>query len=283
MEKEVLIKKTDGSMEPFQSGKLRRSLRRAGASDEHVEEIVAEVLGMLESRMSTTQIYKKAHSLLRKKEACTVTARYSLKRAVFALGPSGFPFEAFIGELYQAEGYRVSNNDILEGRCVSHETDMLATSDNKTIAAEIKFHNRLGIKTDLKAALYVKARFDDLVGVYDKKLDVTISEGVLITNTKFTSNAERYGTCAGLSMISWSYPHKDGNLHARIIGAGLHPVTCLPSISSREKRILLEHNLVLCRDIKEHSGELVRYGISEKKIPVLLEEASTLCQSCEKV
>lgn len=281
--KKTLIKKTDGSMEYFQASKLRRSLKRAGANPKTIEEIVSKVLRELRPGITTTQIYKKAFSLLRKKEVCTVTARYSLKRAVFALGPSGFPFEAFVGEVYRTRGYRVSNNDVLKGRCVEHETDMLATSKEETIAAEIKFHNRLGIKTDVKDALYVQARFEDLVGYRKKGGKIVVDEGVLITNTKFTSNAEQYGKCVGLNMISWDYPRKEGNLHALVINSGLHPVTCLPSLSNTEKRALLDRSIVLCRDVKQHASRLVGYGIPKKKIPVLLEEASSLCQSCERV
>ncbi|MFC1731924.1 ATP cone domain-containing protein [candidate division KSB1 bacterium] len=284
MTEEILIKKTDGSIEPFDVSKLKRSLKRAGVSEEVIRGIVEKVSSELTEGMTTSQIYKKAYSFLRKKEGrCLVVARYSLKRAVFALGPSGFPFETFVGEIYRTQGYRVSNGDIVHGKCIEHEVDLLATSEGKTLAAEIKFHNRLGIKTDVKVALYVHARFEDLVGHRDPESGVLIDEPMLITNTKFTSNAIKYGECVGMKMISWDYPREKGNLHGLITEAGLHPITSLPSLSSSERKLLLENNIVLCRDVKDKSSSLERLGISPKKIPLLIKDASTLCKPCNEV
>ena len=283
MAEETLINKTDGSIEPFDVSKLKRSLKRSGVSDKTTMEVVEKVQSELTEGMTTSQIYKKAYSLLRKEEKCLVAARYSLKRPVFELGPSGFPFETFVGEIYKTKDYRVSNGDIIHGKCIEHEIDLLATSKNKTIAAEIKFHNRLGIKTDVKVALYVHARFEDLIGYRDPDSGVQIDESMLVTNTKFTSNAIKYGECVGMKMISWDYPREKGNLHSLIIGAGLHPVTSLPSLSRADKRRLLENNIVLCRNIREQASSLEGLGILAKKIPELLRDASTLCEPCKEV
>ena len=50
-------------------------------------------------------------------------------------------------------------------------------------------------------------------------------------------------------MIGWNYPEK-GNLQDMIEDEGLHPVTCLVSLTDADKRFLLEQRIVLCSEIK---------------------------------
>ena len=51
--------------------------------------------------MSTGEIYTHAFSSLRRHEK-PVALKYSIRKAVTELGPSGFPFEKFISELFKA-------------------------------------------------------------------------------------------------------------------------------------------------------------------------------------
>ncbi|NQV93369.1 restriction endonuclease [Candidatus Kaiserbacteria bacterium] len=272
MTEEILIKKTDGSTEAFDASKLEGSLKRAGASESIIKEIVDKVNSKLVPGMTTKEIYQDAFELLRDKEEKPIAAKYSLKKAVFELGPSGFPFEDFITEIFRATGHEASNGVIMAGKCAEHEVDMFAVhKGGKRHGAEIKFHNHPGIKTDLKVALYVHARFDDLIK--GGKVD----EGVLITNTRFTSNALEYGKCAGLKMISWNYPEKD-NLYSLIEETGLHPITCLTTIPDRNKKILIDNEIVLCRSIRENASVLSEYGVPVDRIPSILEEVGSLCQ-----
>jgi len=53
----------------------------------------------------------------------------------------------------------------VRGKLVEHEIDVVAWNEEKLIMVEAKFHNQLGVKTDLKVILYVKERFDDLSAV----------------------------------------------------------------------------------------------------------------------
>lgn len=56
--------------------------------------------------MYTQEIYRHAFSLLRQHQT-PAAARYSLRRALFGLGPTGFPFEVFLGRLFESDGYTV--------------------------------------------------------------------------------------------------------------------------------------------------------------------------------
>jgi hypothetical protein len=104
-------------------------------------------------------------------------------------------------------------------------------------------------------------------GGLKRKLD----EGWLITNTKFTDQAVRYGECQGLKMIGWNYPKK-GNLQDIIEELRLHPFTCLTSLSNVHKKNLLAKGVVLCRDIVDNPGYLKDIGLNQEQSDRVLEE-----------
>ena len=189
----------------------------------------------------------------------------------------GLPFEDFVAEILRVKGFKAETGKIIRGFCVEHEVDVVAWNNEKLIMVEAKFHNELGVKSDLKIALYVKARFDDLGKMtfkYDRerKLD----EGWLVTNTKFTSTAIEYGSCqGGMRMIGWNYPPV-GNLHDMIIESKLHPLTCLTSINGREKKLFLDRGIVLCKTILDNPDLLYATGLNDVKAKKVIEEIQSL-------
>lgn len=278
MTNRVFITKANGLKERFDPEKLEASLARAGASTSVIEKVVAHVTEELKEGMTTEAIYSHAFFLLKKFEK-PVVSRYSLKRAVMELGPTGFPFEHFIAEILKARGYEAKTNQLAEGHCVSHEIDIVAWNDTTFIMAEAKFHNALGLKSDVKIALYIKARFDDLraksfhYGGRERRLD----QFWLVTNTKFTEQAVRFGECAGIHLVGWNYPAR-GNLHDLIDDSGSHPLTCLTTISQHDKHALFEKNIVLCRTVRENPDILRALGYKQDKIDLVIKESELLCE-----
>jgi len=277
MQKGTYIVKADGERVLFDVEKLRASLFRSGAQESEIEKVIAHVTDELEDGMTTDHIYRHAFSILKNLKNPQAMRRYSLRRALLDLGPTGFPFEKFLGEIFKAKGYETLNNQIVQGACVSHEIDLVAYNETKLIMVESKFHNTLGEKSDLKVALYVKARFDDLSEQsfeYGKRRP--LDEGWLMTNTKFTEHAITYGQCAGLRMVGWNYPSK-GNIQDMIEDARLHPITCLSQVSVSERGLLLNSGMVLCRHVINSHTKLMGLGISEKKAYAIEAEARLLC------
>jgi hypothetical protein len=276
MTKEIFITKANGAKEKFDVSKLENSLKRAGATTATTQTIVEKIYTELGKNSTTQEVYHRAFELLHAQEK-PIAIKYSLKRAIMELGPSGFPFEKFIAEIFKYKGFTAETGKMVRGFCVEHEVDVVAWNNDKLIMCEAKFHNEPGIKSDLKIALYVKARFDDLRKVSfkygkERKLD----EGWLVTNTKFSSTAIEYGSCqGGLTMIGWNYPPK-GNLHDMILEAKLHPVTCLTTLNGREKKFLLQQGMVLCTSIIENPGLLPMLGLSPQKAHKVLEEIRML-------
>jgi len=104
MSKAPEIIKSTGEREVFQTEKLEQSLLRAGAKKEQVDEIVAEISEWLVDGVTTKKIYTKAFNLLKKKRH-SYAARYSLKKALMELGPTGYPFEYFVGQVFAIQGF----------------------------------------------------------------------------------------------------------------------------------------------------------------------------------
>jgi hypothetical protein len=154
-----------------------------------------------------------------------------------------------------------------------HEVDVVAEKSGKRIGIEAKFHNDPGGKTDIKDALYVRARFEDLHA--SPAPGARVDEGWLVTNTNFTHNAIRYAQCSGLTLIGWDYPEGHGLLRL-IEEARVHPLTALTTLSESEKRRLLDKKIVLCKSIQ--APHILReFGIRPDKIEMVLEEARQLC------
>lgn len=271
-DREVMVLKANGQREAFKPEKLRTSLLNSGATDKETEDVLNHILKELHDDMTTSEIYRHAFAVLEKEDK-PIARSYSLRRSIMELGPSGFPFEDFVAEILRTKGFTCETRQTVLGACVPHEVDVVAYNDKKLIMAETKFHNELGTKSDLKVALYIKARFDDIRGnTFDyggknRKVD----EGWLITNTKFSSTAIHYGECNNLVMIGWNYPDR-GSLQDMIESETLHPITCLASLSSQEKRDLLASNVVLASSIHKDPQVLKEVlGKSFDAEPVLRE------------
>ena len=151
--------------------------------------------------------------------------------------------------------------------------DILAEKEGRRVGIEAKFHNEPGGKTDIKDALYVKARYDDLRNTPDASSRV--DEGWLVTNTTFTRNAIRYAHCANLTLLGWDYPRAK-NLMTMIDEARVHPLTCLTTLSEGEKHRLLDNKIVLCKSVSA-PHLLGEYGVKPSRIPQVLDEARRLC------
>ncbi len=271
-----IIIKADGSKEVFNPERLVLSLERSGAKPFAAERIARAITDTVAPGTSSREVYSRAFALLRR-EARPVAARYALRRALLELGPSGHPFEDFVSHLYSAEGWQVETRKMIQGKCVFHEVDFYAShkSQNEFLAAELKYHNDPGYKTDLKVALYVKSRFDDIFGCDPSVRTCPIDRGILITNTKFTSEAIAYAECSGVELLGWGYPVTNG-LFARMSRAKVYPITTLTGLSRAEKRILIERGTIAVDEIVRNRRLLDPLHLTSGQVGGLLAEAEGL-------
>lgn len=273
----LLVTKADGTMVPFDADKLRASLRRAGADEDVARQIVERMTPRLEPGMSTRRIYRMAFTLLHKRSHRTA-ARYRLKQGILDLGPSGFPFERFIGRILEHDGYRAHVGVSVQGRCVAHEVDVVADKGDQHFLVECKYHNNPGRVCDVKVPLYIQARFLDVAEQWrtEPGNGTRHLQGWLVTNTRFTSDALQYGQCAGLRLVSWDHPAK-GSLRDRIDRSGLYPLTCLASLTQAEKERLLQLGLVLVHDVLHKPEALHDALVRGPRVAAVLADAEALC------
>jgi Holliday junction resolvase-like predicted endonuclease len=270
---DIFVKKYSGKKVKFSVSKLSLSLIKSGADKAMVDTIVKKVSNEVYDGISTKEIYNRAFVLLKGKNR-HLASKYKLKRAIYELGPTGFPFERFISRLLRYSGYTTENNVILKGKCVTHEIDVIAKKENITTLVECKYHNEQGLKCNIKIPLYIQSRYLDVKENYkeNKKLDA----GWVVTNTKFTEDAIQYGICSGLYLLSWNYP-VDNGLKDRIDRLGLYPITVSTLLTKREKQFLINRDVILCRDLKGDTFYLDKLEISDIRKKKILSEINKLC------
>lgn len=270
------IVKADGTSETFDPVRLATSLTRAGASAHVADRIAQRITDTIAPGSSSREVYTRAFTLLRR-QARPVAARYALRRALLELGPSGHPFEDFVSHLFSKEGWEVEVRKMIKGHCVSHEVDVYAThrDSNEHLAAELKYHNDPGYKTDLKVALYVKSRFDDIFNCDPNTRNCPIDRGLLVTNTKFTTEAIGYAACAGVELLGWGYPAED-NLYRRMTRSHVYPITTLTGLTRAEKRMLIEEGVIAVDEVIEDPRVLGALHMSDERREELIAEADGL-------
>lgn len=254
----MTITKANGQREPFDEHKLRRSIRRAHIPHQYHDQIVENVRYALYEGISTAEIYQHVNNFFSDTYP-QGTCMYNLKLAIMELGPSGYPFERYIGKLLEHQGYKTKVSTTIPGKCVTHEVDVIAEKDHEHFMIECKFHNERGLRSDVKVALYVYARYLDVLNSWVDHEPLrernTKHQAWVITNTKFSSDAIQYGQCVGMKMIGWEYPAKN-NLQEMIESAGLHPITSLSSLTQSQKQYLLEKDVVLAMDLERNEWML---------------------------
>lgn len=272
----ITVLKADGTREIFKETKLTHSLKNSGATKGEIESILGDIEKELYNGITTEIIYRRAFELLRELPQ-PVAARYSLRRALFGLGPTGFPFEDYLAELYKHEGYRTKTRAIIRGNCTTHELDVIAWKPDDCVVVEAKFHLQPGTKSDLQVVLYSYARFLDLKSKTVHKTDSCgTRRTAVVTNTKFTSAAIEYASCVGVELISWDYPKKK-SLQEWIEESRLYPITVLASLKAREKSDLMKQGKILCRDIVDNHTLVSSLGVNKARIQAVLDEGAKLC------
>lgn len=257
--------------------KLRNSLKHSGADEDLVRQIVNTVRNELYQGISTKEIYNRAFALLKKNKS-VFASKYKLKRAIYELGPTGFPFERFVAAILEYSGYKIEVGKTLQGTCVSHEIDVFAEKNGNVSVIECKFHGEEGRNCNVKVPLYIHSRYQDIKQHWEKSQDRSkkLDRGGVVTNTRFTADAIQYSNCVGLNLLSWDYP-KDNGLKDRIDRLGLYPITVSQLLTNREKQFLLSRDVVLCRQLLKDKFYLDHLGLSEVRKERIFKEIELLC------
>ncbi|MFH0791725.1 MAG: hypothetical protein V1905_00725 [bacterium] len=230
--------------------------------------------------ISTTEIASRIERFLNKENPQTAM-RFNLRSGIRRLGPTGFPFEKFIGEIMEKSGYEVAMNQFVGGHCCTdYEIDFLAQKDNVLFVGECKYRNDIGGRVHIDDALANYARFLDISTralkekSYPKDLKI---KSLLVTNAKFTDKTIDYARCVGVELLGWGYPEKN-SLEAVIERRKLYPITILPSLNSFLAGFFAKDGKMLVHDVlSTNITELARKTRTpEKKLQLLYDEAELL-------
>ncbi|MCD8495029.1 MAG: restriction endonuclease [Candidatus Pacebacteria bacterium] len=270
------IRKKSGEKEVYDPQKLCRSIEAAGADPQLAAQICIDVGEHLAPGATTTKIFRETIRRLLRSDMDTL-ARYSLRRSVDNLGPTGFLFEQYIEALLQAHGYTTKRNITMQGRCTDHEVDVYAEKDGMHFIIEAKYHNDHNIKTSIDKVMYADARFMDIERRMIQAGDEGDYKAWVITNTKFTDKSIEYAECRGLQLLGWNYP-KDNNLEMMIVKKNMYPITILPSLTQFARDQFTAHNMILAQDILPYTPDQLEehFDLTPALAKKILKEAQQL-------
>lgn len=274
----IVILKASGVEEVFSENKLRQSLTNAGAETDIINKIVENINKWIFPGVSTKKIYSRAFAML-KKEKSTYSVRYKLKQAIYELGPTGYPFESFIGQIFTRWGYNVEVGVVVDGKNVTHEMDVIATQDKKQHLVECKYHKDQGKQVSIQVPLYVRSRVNDIVETRQvlpgyKGFNF---EGWVITNTRFSLDSIEYGKGCGLNLLSWDYPEGKG-LKDIVEQLNIYPITILVHITVKQKQELMKQGIVTCMQLLKNVQVLNSFELSERKKNKIMNELKEICK-----
>lgn len=270
----------NGDRELFSFQKVYNSARRVGASRNLAKNIARVIKKQAYPGIKTSEIFSKVIKMLHSKTP-KAALRFNLKKGMKKLGPTGFPFEKFVGEVLKKLGYSVKINQYLPGHCVrSYEIDFVAQKENIIYIGECKYRNLPGEKVHSKDALANYARFLDISNgsfFKSKKQQGFKIKPMMVTNAKFTKKTLDYCECMRIDVLGWRYPRTQG-LEYLIEENKLYPITILPGLNSYLANFFVSKKIMLAQDIltinpKKLSKEL---KIPEKQILVLKKQAENL-------
>lgn len=270
------VRKYSGELVDFDLQRLKGSLTKSGASNETVELVWEKMNKTIFDGMSTKQLYRLAFQLL-KQQRNSLAARYSLKKALRDLGPTGYLFEKWVARLFEHTNHHTLTSLILEGNAVSHEVDVIAQKDNDLLLIECKFRNTVDAKVSVTNPMYFLSRFVDLsdkeFNFFDRPIKFT--QAWLVTNAYLTKDAIEFANYYKLNLLSWDYPN-GLSIKNRVDSAGLYPLTCLTSINTQEKDKLLSLNYMLVKDILDEPRILEHLNTTTYRRKKICQEANEL-------
>lgn len=267
----TMVTKADGTKEVYNEDKIRDSATRVGVPEVLQDKMLEHIRGRLFDGIATKEIYLMIKEFLRDSDSPYLAMKYNLKDALARLGPSGYPFEKYVSLLLDNVGYMTKINQIIAGRCVSHEVDVLAQKDGITYFVEAKFHKQPSQRTDVRIALYIKARYDDLASNW--KAGKT--RAWIITNTRFSTDAIKYAECSNVRLTSWGYPKNEGIMDL-IEHTGLHPVTMIDGLSQNDLLRLTTAGIVTCKQLLNPSSH---HLLPHQVLETILPGVEDLCRS----
>jgi hypothetical protein len=254
---DMLVRKADGSFQQFDNEKVARTCLRMGADKQTAYEIASKVETRLYEGIPTSKILQMVFQYMRRCRPC-VRNLLDLRKGISLMG-SKPEFEAFVRAILARNGFEVSPNQLLIGKCVLHEVDGVVRKNGFTYFLEAKHHLNYHALTGLDESRIARAVLEDVAEGFALGRSVLKIDGAMIvTNTRYSEEAMQYGRCRGILQIGWSLPSGHG-LQDLIEGTNLFPLSCLRNLKRDVREKLVNSGVVLFEQmLNEETAELAR-------------------------
>ncbi len=277
----VYLTKADGSKQLFHIDKVVRTCLRMGASSQLAFQIAQKVENRVYDGMPTKTVLQLIFRFMRKHKP-SVGYLFDLRKGLSQMG-SKPEFEVFVRVLLEHHGFEVESNKILKGRCVEHEVDAIAKKDGVTYFVEAKHHLSYHAFTGLDESRIARAILEDVSEGYAMgTINFKIDKAMIVTNTRYSEHAIKYGQCRDITQIGWNYPANEG-LENMIEEKSLHPLSCLRGLRNEDRLKLAESGFVLIRQIlAENQGALAKKtGLRRELAGEIIEKAQHSANTLE--
>jgi len=271
----VFVTKADGTRQLFDREKVVKTCLRMGASRRIADEVAGKVEKRLYDGIPTSKILQMTFRLLRKYKPAIL---YLLDlRKGLSLMDSKPEFENFVQILLAHNGFEVTPNRLVTGKCVEHEVDAIARKDGVTYFVESKHHMNYHTPTGLDESRIARAILEDVTEGFELgKSNLKIDRAMIVTNTRYSEHARRYGKCRNILQIGWSSP-TNFSLRNMIEEKNLYPLSCLRGLKSETKTKLVNSGIVLMKQLFEEKPSTLarKTGVQKETLKQIIEKAKT--------
>jgi len=272
----VNVRKWDGTLEPFDRGKAVRTCHRLKLSQREAEEVVDEIERRLYEGIPSKSIMDMILEF-GKSHRSHLGHMVDLREAMAAMRPKP-DFEQFVAILLQEAGYKTVTNQVLYGKCVDHEIDVIALKEGETIYVEVKHHTQPHTFTGLDTFLEVNSVFEDLKdGYLAGRHSFNFTRPLLVLNTKVSDHARRYSACRGIGAIGWSIPEHAG-IESMVHEKSLYPVTIFKGVDPKVFARLGDVGIFTVRQLAESDAREIsrKSGISMETLSYMVDRSGDI-------
>lgn len=268
----VTVVKADGASEPFNREKVFKTCLKLCGSVELAEKVSKRVEEQVYDGISTREILSAIFKIMAEYKPA-IAYRVDLRTSLSLLR-SKPDFENFISQIFRNLGFEVERNIIVQGFCIEHEVDVLASKEDKLVYVEVKHHINPHKYVDLDVVEKVWATLLDIREGYEKGLNkLNISKPLVATNTKFTNHAYKYAKCRGIDLLGWGTADTM-DLEKLIVEFKLYPITILKGFELNTLYKVIDMGYVTVKQLADSAAStLLKAGLSEKDANLLVERA----------